>query len=213
MRIPSCAPRPVPTSSAVGVARPSAHGQAMINTATAAVNAAGAVSPVPSQNPRVPIASTMTTGTNTAEIRSASRCTVALPFCASVTSLGDLGQRGVGTDTGGSNDEPSAGVDGCPGDRAARCDFDRHRLAGQQRRIDGRRSFFDDAVGGDLLAGSDDEQVADGELPDGDAYLGAVSQHGDVFGAHVEQRPQGGTGAALGPRFEVSAGEDEHGDR
>ena len=39
IRMPSCAPRPVPTSSAVGVARPSAHGQAMISTATAAVKA------------------------------------------------------------------------------------------------------------------------------------------------------------------------------
>ena len=36
---PSWAPRPVPTSSAVGVASPSAQGQAMISTATAAVNA------------------------------------------------------------------------------------------------------------------------------------------------------------------------------
>ena len=40
IRIPSCAPRPVPTSNAVGVASPSAHGQAMISTATAAVKAA-----------------------------------------------------------------------------------------------------------------------------------------------------------------------------
>ena len=40
IRIPSWAPRPVPTSSAVGVARPRAHGQAMMRTATAAVNAA-----------------------------------------------------------------------------------------------------------------------------------------------------------------------------
>ena len=39
MRMPSWAPRPVPTSRAVGVARPSAHGQAMMSTATAAVNA------------------------------------------------------------------------------------------------------------------------------------------------------------------------------
>ena len=39
MSRPSCAPRPVPTSSAVGVARPSAHGQAMISTATAALKA------------------------------------------------------------------------------------------------------------------------------------------------------------------------------
>ncbi len=40
IRMPSWAPRPVPTMSAVGVASPSAHGQAMISTATAAVNAA-----------------------------------------------------------------------------------------------------------------------------------------------------------------------------
>jgi hypothetical protein len=35
IRMPICAPRPVPTSSAVGVARPSAQGQAMMSTATA----------------------------------------------------------------------------------------------------------------------------------------------------------------------------------
>jgi len=35
---PSWAPRPVPASSAVGVARPRAHGQAMISTATAGDN-------------------------------------------------------------------------------------------------------------------------------------------------------------------------------
>ena len=50
---PSCAPRPVPTISAVGVASPSAHGQAMISTATAAVNANVALWPVPSQKPSV----------------------------------------------------------------------------------------------------------------------------------------------------------------
>ena len=35
IRMPRSAPRPVPTMMAVGVARPSAHGQAMISTATA----------------------------------------------------------------------------------------------------------------------------------------------------------------------------------
>ena len=39
MRIPFLAATPVPTIMAVGVASASAHGQAMINTATAAVNA------------------------------------------------------------------------------------------------------------------------------------------------------------------------------
>ena len=50
---PSWAPRPVPTSSAVGVASPSAHGQAMISTATAAVNANARSSPLPIQKPSV----------------------------------------------------------------------------------------------------------------------------------------------------------------
>ena len=45
IRMPSCAPRPVPTRIAVGVARPIAHGQAMISTATAAVNALAADPP------------------------------------------------------------------------------------------------------------------------------------------------------------------------
>ncbi len=83
---PSCAPRPLPTISAVGVARPSAHGQAMISTATAVVNANAVLSPVPSQKPSVAAASTKTTGTNTAETRSASRWTGALPAWASDTS-------------------------------------------------------------------------------------------------------------------------------
>ena len=47
MMMPSWAPRPVPTMIAVGVARPRAHGQAMISTATAAVKATDGDSPVP----------------------------------------------------------------------------------------------------------------------------------------------------------------------
>ena len=86
IRMPSCAPRPVPTSRAVGVASPSAQGHAMIRTATAAVNANVAPAPFASQNPSVITASASTAGTNTAETRSASRCTGALPDCASVTS-------------------------------------------------------------------------------------------------------------------------------
>ena len=82
---PSCAPRPVPTIRAVGVARPSAHGQAMIRTATAAVNADAALPPVASQTPRVASEMAITTGTNTADTRSARRWTCALPVWASVT--------------------------------------------------------------------------------------------------------------------------------
>ena len=83
---PSWAPRPVPTSSAVGVASPSAHGQAMISTATAAVKANSADSPAPSQKPSVATARPMTIGTKMPETRSARRWTGALPDWASVTS-------------------------------------------------------------------------------------------------------------------------------
>ncbi len=86
IRMPSCAPLPVPTISATGVARPSAQGQAMISTATAAVNAADAPTPAPNQKPRVATARTITIGTNTPDTRSARRWTWALPVCASVTS-------------------------------------------------------------------------------------------------------------------------------
>ncbi len=59
----------------------------MISTATPAVNAAATPPPAPSQNARVPTASAITIGTNTAETRSASRWISALPVWASSTSL------------------------------------------------------------------------------------------------------------------------------
>ena len=125
---------------------------------------------------------------------------------------GDLGEGGVGADPGGPHDEAAAGVDGGAGDGVAGADFDGDGFAGEQRRVDGGGAFLDDAVGGDLLAGPDDEPVADGELADRDADLVAVAEDGDVLGAQVEQGAQGGTGGALGAGFEVAAGEDEHDD-
>ena len=58
----------------------------MISTATAAVNAGVRPPPVPIQKPSVAADSAITIGTNTPEIRSASRCASALPFWASSTS-------------------------------------------------------------------------------------------------------------------------------
>ena len=86
IRTPSCAPRPVPTMSATGVASPSAHGQAMISTDTAAVKASAAEPPNASQPASVSSERTITTGTKIAEMRSASRCASALPDWASSTS-------------------------------------------------------------------------------------------------------------------------------
>ena len=86
MRIPSCDPRPVPTSSAVGVARPRAHGHATIRVAMAAVKAASIDPSSMSQPTKVSAASPKTIGTKTADTRSASRWASAFPVWASSTS-------------------------------------------------------------------------------------------------------------------------------
>ena len=70
---------PLPTISAVGVARPNAQGQAMISTETAAVKALAADAPASNQPPSVSSARTITIGTKIAETRSARRWTGALP--------------------------------------------------------------------------------------------------------------------------------------
>ena len=83
---PNWAARPVPTSSAVGVAKPKAQGQAITSTATAAVIAAWALWPVASQPRKVKAARAKTVGTNTELTRSARRCTGAFAAWAAVTT-------------------------------------------------------------------------------------------------------------------------------
>ena len=187
---PSWAPRPVPTSSAVGVASPSAHGQAMISTATAAVRANPAPSPAPSQKPSV--ATAMRDHDRDEHARDA----VGEPLDRGLAGLGvadeprDLRQRGVGADPGGAHDEAPARVDPGARDRVPGLLLDRHRLPREQRLVDGSGPLLDDAVGGDLLAGAHDEAVADGQPLDGDAALAAVgAEDRDLLGAELEQRP------------------------
>ena len=52
MSTPACAPRPTPTMIDIGVASPSAHGQAMISTATAFTIACAKRGSGPSHDPR-----------------------------------------------------------------------------------------------------------------------------------------------------------------
>ena len=85
-KIPSSAPRPVATMIAVGVARPSAQGQAMTSTATARATASPASAPPSSQPVSVSSASPSTAGTKTAETRSTRRWAADLPACASSTA-------------------------------------------------------------------------------------------------------------------------------
>ena len=88
-RIPASAPFPVPTMIAVGVARPMAHGQAMITTPMKAVRASvkRGSGPTSIQATNVSDAITRTSGTNTSLTRSASRWIGALePWARSTSS-------------------------------------------------------------------------------------------------------------------------------
>ena len=134
---PSCAPRPVPTSSAVGVASPSAHGQAMISTATAAVNANAASSPAPSQKPSV--------GDREADHDrdEHARDAVGEPLDRRLAGLrvGDEPRRSgparCRRRPWSRARQAAAGVDGRAGDLVAGPLLDRDRLAGEQRLVDG----------------------------------------------------------------------------
>ena len=86
-RMPRCAPMPVPTITAVGVASPNAHGHAITNTATNRSIAGVKPSPTKSHHVRnVTKAIPMTTGTNTLATASAMRWMGALLCCVACTS-------------------------------------------------------------------------------------------------------------------------------
>ncbi len=207
---PSWAPRPVPTSSAVGVASPSAHGQAMISTATAAVKAnarsSPAADPEAERGDRDP----------DHDRDEDARDPVGEPLHRRLAGLRlgdqarDLRERGVLADLRRAHDQPAARVHARPGDLVAGLLLDRDGLAGEQGLVDGRGAGLHDPVRGDLLARADDEAVADLQLLDGHAALRAVlAQDRDVLGAELQQRGQRRAGAALGARLEVAPGEDE----
>jgi len=131
--------------------------------------------------------------------------------------LGHLRQLGVGTDAGSADHELPAGVHGRAHDGVPWADLDRDRLPGQHGGVDRGRPGLHDTVGGDLLTGSHDEHVPDGELADRDAHLAgrrwAVPKDGDVLRAYVEQGAQRGPGLPLRACLKVTAGQDERGDR
>ena len=209
---PSCAPRPVPTSSAVGVARPSAQGHAMISTATAAVNAAFAPAPAPSQKRQ------RRDRERDHDRHEHARHPVGQPLDRGLAALrvldeaGHPGELGVGADPRGAHHQTAADVGAPADDRGARPHLDRHRLAGEHRGVQRGAAVLDHAVGGDRLAGADHEAVADLQARRGHPYLAAVAQHRRLLGAEVEQRGERGTRPTLGAGLEPPAEQHERGD-
>ena len=167
IRMPSCAPRPVPTISAVGVASPSAHGHAMISTATAAVNASDGVRRRASSQP-----ASVASASDEHDRHEDGRDAVGEPLHRRLAGLRlvdeprDLRQRRVGADARRAHDEPAGRVERAARDLVARA----RRRPGTDSPVSSRRStrrgaFLDDAVGRDPLARPHDEAVADLAAP------------------------------------------------
>ena len=76
----------------------------------------------------------------------------------------DLSQRCLEADTGRAYDEPAVGVYRRACHLVVDGNLDGDRLAGQHRLVDRGRAFDDDAVGGDLLTRTDDEDQLHDEL-------------------------------------------------
>ena len=122
-------------------------------------------------------------------------------------------KRRVGADADRAHDEPAAGVDRGAEHLVAGLHLHRHALAGEERLVDRRAPLLDDAVGGDLLARSDDEEVACPQVSDRDPLLAPLRvEPAHVLRAQLQQRPQRSARAALRPYLEIAAGEDERGD-
>ncbi len=186
----------------------------MISTATAAVKAKVAPAPLPSQKPRVPTARAITTGTKTALTRSASRCTGALPDCASVTRRAICASAVSSPTRVARTTRRPPTLIVAPTTSSPGPDLDRHRLAGDQRLVDRRGAALDDAVGRDLLPGPDDEAVADARAPRSATRrsLPSASSRATSLAPRSSSASQRRAGPALGALLEVAAGEDEGGD-
>ena len=187
MITPSWAARPVPTMIPSGVARPSAHGQAMINTATAAVNASSTLPVIESQAMSVVI------GDADRHRDEHGGDTVGEALHLGAAALGlvdqthDLCERRVGADPGRLDHERTVLVDRRADHLAPRTDLDGNGLARHHRRIDRRVPVDDDAVRGHLLAGPDDETHPRHQILDRD--LRAVDEAGTAH-AEIGERPQ-----------------------
>ena len=125
----------------------------------------------------------------------------------------DLGQRVVLVRSGRLDRQDARAVQRAGEHLLPDCLLDRDRLAGHRRLIERRRALGDGAVGGQALAGADQEPVTDGQVLGRHLDLLAVSQQRHRLGGQVHQRPNGAFGAGLGEllqRLGDRVEEDEH---
>ena len=163
----------------IGVASPSAHGQAMISTATALTSAYARRGSGPHERPDERRSSTATSDHGRHEPAgrrtSASRWIGARLRCASRDHAHDLREQRVGADALGAHHEQApVPLTVPPMTAVARLLLDRDRLAGDHRLVDRARALEDHAVDRHLLAGPHAQPVADLHVVERHVLLGAV---------------------------------------
>ena len=162
--MPSCAPRPVPTSSAVGVARPRAHRAGDDEHRDGRGHRGGGREAEQQPDDERDDGDREDDRHEDARDAVGEALHVRLARLRLFDEPRHLRELGVVADARRADDEPPAGVDGRADHGIARADLDGHRLAGDHRGVDRRRARDDDAVGRDLLARAHDELVADAQL-------------------------------------------------
>ena len=206
MSTPAAAPRPVATITAVGTARPMAHGQAMMSTATAAANArtSGASSTATNHTTNVAMARDRTTGTKTradavGEPSGSARATPARRASGGRSAL----QHAVGSQVAGAVAEGARAVDRAADHRVARPLLDTGRLSPVS--IDSSTALAPLTTTpstGTSLPGPHDDDVAGHHLRQGDVHVAAAADDARRLRLQVGQRAQGGgrLRASRGPR-------------
>ena len=93
--------------------------------------------------------------------------------------------------------------------------FDRHGFAGDHRFVDGAAAFEHDAIDGNFFSGAHAQAVAGLDLFERNVFLAAVGARVQArrLRSEIEQRADGGAGAAAGAQLHDLAEQDQSGDR
>ena len=212
---PACAPRPTPTMIDIGVARPSAQGQAMISTLTAATRPNAIRGSGPNQ---AQAAKAMMAASDHHRHEPAGHL-IGQPLDRRARTLrlgdhlDDLGQQRVAADLVGAHHEAAGLVQRARDHLGPGFLGDGHGFARHQGFVERGAAFENDAIHRHLLARPDPQMVADLQAVDLHLVVGAVIA--DAAGGlrrQFEQRPDRAGCRLAGAQFQHLAKQHEHGD-